>query len=935
MKPLLIIARFELLYQLRQPAFYLLAALIFGQGIWYTSHLITLYSYSDPVVTGYLVLSSLGVVLAIVAVLLAGQSLTKDIDYQATSHFYTLPITSWMHFAGRFMGVYTATLLLAAFYPLGILAFSSVYTPSSPALWIALVDGFVRLIAQNLFTVVSLTVSLTVFLRSIRGAYISLFLVVFYFLLTESNQNGVIHSDLWQLLDPFGVSMARESVETMAFSDSPSGFFVFSDMFFINRILWLGLALGILAYAEKRFSFEYFSNNILNKASKVETSLKSITSHSIIRLVQPNFGGWTTCRTVIQLTKREFLNLARQPVFAVTLLLLVFIAILFATSLDTHPNFPELPITSRMTALRLPMGLLISLFLLVMTVELLFLERTVGLWSIYDAFPQPTFVLLGPKLLAMVFVAALLTFVLFLTGVGIQISSGFEPIDWGRYAADLLPDGFLRYCQLIALGALIASLTNSRFMSHLVSLLIFVVLAFGYQIASDRQSIYLYSFLPGSATYSDLIGYGSKAALRPLIHYVWWGVAGLFMTSFFFTWNRGNVAGLSERFGQWRTQFQWPYQLAFIAFNILLGFSVWQTQQRLTSVSTTPTISYTTRTVMISSVSGKAIPVRIQYYHAYQVQHMVRAVAVTLRRGEQLFGAYPHADLSITETPNGTADVLSKPGQIMISEKQGWIADNRQPDKLDYIDYLIAREVFKQWLVHQLHPVTGPGDGFVKQSLAEYLALQGIARDYGPARLQQRLSQRAIWYAKSRQRSHELEPLPLQSSGDDAVERGRAALVLMSIGQVWGDKPLSLTISQFYKKAVQQPTSATATAFASELTRQLPDSLQYLQTYLNERLWFDFRIGRVANLVNGLTVEIISTKWRENKTGDRQALPINDYLPLVVLDQDDNQLYRQLVHPNPDEQFVSLPALPTARKVIIDPLGTWLEPNKRDNAKLF
>ncbi|MVM34623.1 hypothetical protein GO755_31640 [Spirosoma sp. HMF4905] len=934
MRLILTIARFELFYHLRQPAFYLFAVLVFGQGIWYSTQLTALYSYSDPTLTAYLILASLGVMLAVVAVLLAGQSLTKDLDYKTTAYLFTLPITSRMHFAGRFLGTYGTVLLIALFYPLGMLFFSSVFTNSPPS-GIALADGFVRLIAQNVFIAVSLTFSLTVFLRSIRGAYISLFLVVLYFLLTESSLNLVADSDLWKLLDPFGVGMARDSVADMPFSDDPDGWFVYSDMFFINRLLWLGLSLGLLAYAEQHFSFDSFaskkSEKLLVPGASIQTRPVSLNLPS----VQSRFGGWFAWKTTWRLTKLEFLNLVRQPVFPISVGLLVLLAILLATVLNINPDFPELPVTSRMTALRIPVGLFIGLFLLVMTSELIFNERTVGFWPIFDALPQPNSVLLSAKLLAMVGVAALLTFALFLAGIVVQSGSGFSDIDWYRYADDLLIDGFLRYCQLIALGALVAALTNNRLISHVVNLLVFAVLAFLYQVNTNEQALFLYSFLPGSVTYSDLTGFGIHTSLRPLIQCIWWGVAGVFLSSFFLTWNRGVVNNLAERVGHWRNQFRWSYQLAFLFFGMLLGLSIWQTRQHLLTLPTTQTIQYKSQDLAIRSLSGKPITIHVLHHHPYQVQHMLRAATVALHKGEQLFGPYPYADLHIKETPVGTVDVSSKPGQILISEKQGWIADNQKPDKLDYIDYLIGREVFKQWLVHQLKPIEKPGDGFIKQGLAEYLALQGVARQYGPERLQQRLEQRATWYAQSRQRTDKPELPLLESSGNDAVERGRAALALTSIEQVWGDKPLSFTISQFYQKAIQQPTSATATAFADELSRELPDSLDYLKTYLSEQLWFDFKIGRVANLSNGLTVEIITSKWRVTKNGQRQTVPINDYVPLAVLDQDGHRIYSQLVHPNPDERFVSLPTLPNARKVIVDPLGAWPEPNKRDNYKIF
>jgi ABC-type transport system involved in multi-copper enzyme maturation permease subunit len=935
MKPILTIARFELVYQLRQPAFYLFAILVFGQGIWYSSQVTTLYSYSDPSISSYLTLASLGVILAVVAVLLAGQSLTKDLDYKTAAYLFTLPITSRMHFAGRFIGTYGTTLLLALFYPLGLLVYSSLFSTNAAIAWLSLADGFARLIAQNLFIAVSLTFSLTVFMRSVRGAYIGLFLMVLYFSLTESSLDFVTDSDLWKLLDPFGVGMARDSVAELPFSDDPNGLLVYTDMFFINRLLWLGLSLGLLAYAEERFSFDFFTRNKSVKPLVPESSTHTQPISLKLPSAQPRFGGWLSGQTTWRLTKLEFLNLIRQPIFLITVGLLVVLVILLATVFGLNPDFPELPVTSRMTALRIPLGLFIGLFLLVMTSELIFHERTIGFWSIYDALPQPNSVLLAAKLLAMVGAAAFLTVTLFLTSVGVQLSGGFSAIEWGRYAADLLTDGFLRYCQLIVLGALVATLTNNRLISHVVNLLIFSALASLYQLDVGGQSTYLYSFLPGSTTYSDLIGFGSNTALRPLSQFVWWGVAGVFLTSFFLTWNRGVVSSLPERVGHWRNHFRWPYQVAFLFFGILLGLSIWQTQQRLLALPTTQTSQYKSSTLAIPSSTGQLITIHVLHHHPYQVQPILRAAAVALRRGEQLFGAYPYADLHIQEMPVGLVDVASKPGQIFISEKQGWIADNRQPDKLDFIDYLIGREVFNQWLVHQLKPKQQPGDGFIKQSLAEYLALQGVANQYGPERLKQRLAQRANWYAKSRQLTDKPEKPLLQSSGNDAVERGRAALALTSIEQVWGDKPLSFTISQFYKKAIQQPTSATATAFANELASQLPDSLDYLNTYLTDKLWFDFKVGRVANLSNGLTVEIITAKWRETKNGQRQTLPINDYVPLVVLDQDGHKIYRQLVHPNPDERFVSLPPLPNARKVIIDPLGAWPEPNKQDNYKIF
>ena len=57
-----------------------------------------------------------------------------------------------------------------------------------------------------------------------------------------------------------------------------------------------------------------------------------------------------------------------------------------------------------------------------------------------------------------------------------------------------------------------------------MSLLIFLVLGVIYLAELSGHPLYLYSFLPGSARYSELLGYGNDAFLRPAMHLVWWGL---------------------------------------------------------------------------------------------------------------------------------------------------------------------------------------------------------------------------------------------------------------------------------------------------------------------------------------------------------------------------------------------------------------------------
>ncbi len=943
MKSLLSVARFEWQYHRHRPVTYLFAGLIFGQGFWQAFRVAAQYPGSHLTTEVYFALSSPGVVLAMVCVLLAGQSLTKDQTFRAAPYLYTLPVTSRSYGAGRFVGTLLVTLMLALFYPLGSLVSFSYQHPSTPLLWLAFLNGFAVSMVENVFIMVTVAFSLTILLRGIRGAYAALFLVVFYFLLTETQAGGVAESDLWQLLDPFGVGMVRESIEAMHTAEDVGTELVLSDMLLINRLLWLGLSIGLLAQAEKAFSFQEFSQEASGRRRRaVEMAEKQLVVTA--RPIHFSFNGWSRFRLLVRLAKLDLLTLVRQPLFWITTGLLVLLTVLLATVFNQNENFPALPLTSDMTALRLPMGVFISLFLLVMTGELLFQERTAGLWPIIDALPQPAFVGITAKLLALAGLTLLLTGTLFLTEVAVQVSAGFWDIDWSLYTLDLTMDGLLRYCQLIALSAFVAAVVNNRITSHVISVPVYLLLWVGYQAGSVEVKPYLYSFLPGSDTYSNLTGYGANGTLRLLTHLLWWGMAGCLGTLAVLLWNRGTPVNFLNRIKAGLQRVSWPYGVSLFVCAMVIGVSGWgiERESGKSVLYRTAVAPVNVRSGTVVSISGKSIRIDVVYHNSYQVDHILNAARSALRRGEQLFGAYPQPNLQIVEVPDSPNPIRSAPGTVWLSEKQGWTANYRLSTQLDYIDYLISREVFNQWLTHRMHPVPQPGDGFLRQSLADYLALRILGERYGPDRLKQRLAQRSALYTTSRNRAVVPEVSLLQSSGNDALERGRAALMLSSIGQVWSDTALSRTIGRFYRSAVQQPTSATATAFAQHLTRQLPDSLRYLTTYLTDRLWFSFSIGRIANLPNGLSVEVFPKKWSDDNAGNRQPLPINDLIPLTVFDRDNQpiynglvRLYSGLVRPEPDEPWVRLPALAKAATVQIDPFGTWPETAKRDNRKIF
>jgi len=182
--------RFEFQYQFARPVTWLYVALIFGQGIWYGLGAYSQFGsrllWVNSAANAYLVLASPGLILTVVACFLAGQSLTKDLDYKVADYTYATPIADRDYFLGKLLGTLLTVFMLALAYPLGTLAVPLLAEGiTGPVPVGQLLNGFFTLLIQNLFVIVCIAFSATVFTRRMTGAYVVMFGMVLYFLVSN------------------------------------------------------------------------------------------------------------------------------------------------------------------------------------------------------------------------------------------------------------------------------------------------------------------------------------------------------------------------------------------------------------------------------------------------------------------------------------------------------------------------------------------------------------------------------------------------------------------------------------------------------------------------------------------------------------------------------------------------------------------------------
>ena len=801
-----------------------------------------------------------------------------------------------------------------------------------------LLDAFVRVVPQNILLVTAMSFSLTIVTRRMLGAYLTMLLFMVYFLLMESNREAAFESDLL-MLDPFCFGITKDTVDGLSTTEQNTGYLPFADFFIINRLLWLGAALGLLVKADTQFSFQDFVEQPQSRRQSLKVIENVIPQTTGLPVMTPLFTTAARLKQAAWLTWLEIRMLFRQPVAVLSLVAVMLLTVAYAYLYRTEgADQFLLPLTARITALRHPIGIALSLLLIVLTGELMYREQTTRFQLIYDTLPFPGWVTLSAKVLTMILLALGLSLGLGLAGVGVQLASGLaSAVNGALYARDLLMDGFGGFVQRIILTVLITTLIPNRYLGLFISILVYVLLVTADAVGVD---VPVYSFLPAAADYSELTGYGLSAAIQPYYALLWWLVAGLLFLLALGWQLRGIETYPVARLRQWQQRVDRPYRLALLAVAIpILAVSALMLRlpdiqpatafipQRWAPPANQQRLDYTIRTAQ------GTIPVTVYAQHTYNLSLFKEAITDALQSGSAVLGKYPYPSLTVAEVPfQGDPALSMAGGRIYLSEKRGWFTDiaREGPDET-YL--LLSRLVFEQWLGTQ--NVDKPATGVIQHGIAEFLALQALVNRYGELKLPVHMEEHFRLYKKGRGREKGYEPTLTESARKPYADIHKASLALHDLGQLWGYKKLNKSIGSFYSTTIGagKPEKATTPALLQQLTSQLPDSLTYQLAYFTKRNWYDWQIAFLTQQDDVVQFNALADKWEDDGMGNQKRVPVLDWIQVALLDEEKHILSRTEVFVGPLEPPVRVTLVPKARFIAIDPVCTVPDLNRRNNIK--
>jgi ABC-type transport system involved in multi-copper enzyme maturation permease subunit len=476
----------------------------------------------------------------------------RDAEYKTEEMFFSSPVKERDYLYGRFLGAFVVTLLVFSSVPLAVLIGSAMPwvnpdtvgpTLLSQYVYIYFVLGVANLFITGviLFTVANLT-------RSTMATYTALVvMLVLYFVGNDVGDNPELR-DLVALFDPFGFTTYGEMTRYWTPFELNEKVVPLEGLMLQNRILWVGLGLGLLAFNGAVFSFRKKSRRkLFGRKEAIRSQEKPfVPSRIALPRVATQAGAGVEWQQFRARMSFEMKGIIKSTAFWILLALGMFNSIGAMLNPGMMFGTPVYPLTSFMIdTISGTFSLIPMIVVVYYASELVWKERSVGFSDIIDATPTPSWVFVFSKFLGMCLVLVGLFAASFGSAMVIQLFKGQTDLELSQYFLRLFVEFGIPFAMVAALSIFAQVLTNNRWLGMLV-LVVYIVSTMALPNLGYEHNLYLFASNP-SAPYSDMNGYGHLLGITLWFHLYWAFFSAFLLVMTFVLWNRGALASIWQR----------------------------------------------------------------------------------------------------------------------------------------------------------------------------------------------------------------------------------------------------------------------------------------------------------------------------------------------------------------------------------------------------
>lgn len=259
----------------------------------------------------------------------------------------------------------------------------------------------------------------------------------------------------------------------------------------------------------------------------------------------------------------------------------------------------------------------------------------------------------------------------------------------------------------------------------------------------------------------------------------------------------------------------------------------------VTEAPVLPFFSIQSARYAISRETYKGVEIAVFHHprHPWNVERMKKSGRASLDYYQANFGPYQFRQLRFLEFPAYADFAQAFANTMPWSENLGFIANYRDPTKIDMVTYIGAHEIGHQWWAHQLIGADQQGATALSETLAQYSALMVMKHMYGEDQIRKFLKFELDRYLRARG-GEAIEELPLYKVENQGYIHYRKGSLVMyrlqrEIGEDRVNRALRSLLATFAFKGAPYPTSRDLVA---ALRAEAPADKQQLITDLFEKI---------------------------------------------------------------------------------------------------
>ena len=296
--------------------------------------------------------------------------------------------------------------------------------------------------------------------------------------------------------------------------------------------------------------------------------------------------------------------------------------------------------------------------------------------------------------------------------------------------------------------------------------------------------------------------------------------------------------------------------------------------------------------------------VKIEVYHdkkhPHNVQRMIKGVKRSLDYCTKNFCPFPYRFVRIAEIPRYVHfGARSQPTLFTWREDAGFISNLEDPGDIDLVFAICTHEMAHQWWAYVVKPARAEGAEMLTETMAQYVEVMCLEKEYGKTISRKFLKEDMNRYLSRRKKDVAGERPLMRSYADQYyLNYPKSTAVMYALQDLIGEDRVNTALSEIVKEYGHRddvfPTSLDVVNAFKAVT---PDSLEYLITDLFETitLWEnEAKSASYVELDDGkykVTLEISTRKFRADSIGNQTEIPIQDYVDIGVLGEDDEELY--------------------------------------------